>query len=376
MSRLDELIQQYCPDGVEYRTLGGSNPLIKITSGEFIHQTKQSDDFAYPVYNGGTSFAGKYDKYNTEPNKVIVSARGAAGFVNYITEPFWAGNSCHVLNIIDDAVLMSRYLYFVMKSSEVYIVNKRQEGTIPSVSQKQLYDIEIPVPPLPVQEEIVRILDKFTELEQELEQELELRKKQYEYYRDKMLSFSDYDGEVEWKPLSEICPVSRGKRVVRSELAETGKIPVWQNSLTSLGYYDKANCKGGKTFIIAAGAAGEIGYCDVDFWAADDCYYFDTPDTLDDRFLYHALMNQYHRIKDKVRRGSVPRISRDNVDAIIIPVIKDVDEQIHIAKVLDKFDRLVSDISEGLPAEIKLHHQVYEYYRDKLLNFKRLEVTV
>ena len=154
-------------------------------------------------------------------------------------------------------------------------------------------------------------------------------------------------------------------------MSDSEGYPVYQNSLTPLGYYDSTNCKAGTTFVIAAGAAGEIGYCNEDFCAADDCYYFDCPESLNDRFLYHALMAQNYRIKGKVRRGAVPRISRDYVDAVIIPVPKDIREQERIAELLDSINRLVSNISEDLLVEIKMRHQQYEYYRDKLLSFSR-----
>ncbi len=97
------------------------------------------------------------------------------------------------------------------------------------------------------------------------------------------------DGVI-YKPLNEAVKITRGKRLVRSQLQETGEYPVYQNSMKPLGYYEESNCTANHTFIIVAGAAGEIGYSTVDFWAADDCFYFQCPDDLNDRFLYYALM--------------------------------------------------------------------------------------
>lgn len=189
MSTLKQLLNRFCPQCVEYVRLGD---LCKITSGEFVNKSKQTTNGCYPVYNGGTSNTGFYDHYNTDSDKVIISARGAAGFVNHIREKFWAGNSCHVLNIFDNN-LLTRYLYFILLKMTPYIISKRKEGTIPSVTKSSLETLEIPLPPLEKQKETVEKLDKFNEMCNEISEglplEIELRKKQYEFYRNKLLSF-------------------------------------------------------------------------------------------------------------------------------------------------------------------------------------------
>ena len=172
---------------------------------------------------------------------------------------------------------------------------------------------------------------------------------------------------VEFKPLSDIVPAQRGKRVVKNELSTGGEYPVYQNSLTPLGYYDKSNVSAGTTFIIAAGAAGEIGYSFVDFWAADDCYYFDCPEELDNRYLYHTLLSMHSKIKGVVRHGAVPRISREHVDALVIPV-PPIMVQKEIVRILDMFTNLQSE----LEFELEMRKKQYIYYRDKMLEFKKL----
>ena len=97
---------------------------------------------------------------------------------------------------------------------------------------------------------------------------------------------------VELKKVADVTTVARGIRVVRNQLVEEGEFPVYQNSMKPLGYYEKANCPAKTTFVIGAGAAGEIGYCDIDFWAADDCYYFIHTEELDNRYLYHVLLSR------------------------------------------------------------------------------------
>ena len=123
------------------------------------------------------------------------------------------------------------------------------------------------------------------------------------------------------------------------------------------------------TFIISAGAAGEIGFSYVDFWAADDCYFFNCQkETLNDRFLYYFLCTQKEKLKAKVRRASIPRLGRNAIENLLIP-LPPLSEQQRIVDILDKFDTLTTSISEGLPKEIELRRKQYEYYRNELLSF-------
>jgi type I restriction enzyme S subunit len=231
-----------------------------------------------------------------------------------------------------------------------------------------LVEIQIPIPPLPVQKEIVRILDTFTALTAALTAELTARKKQYSYYQEQLLSFEE--GEVEWKTLGEVTILQRGKRLVKSQLEETGKYAVYQNAMTPLGYYHECNVKAYTTFVICAGAAGEVGFSDVNCWAADDVTYFITPDFINNRYVYYYLQTQQHKILSQVRRASVPRLSKTVLEKLIIP-IPPLKEQLRIVTILDKFDILTTSISEGLPKEIELRKKQYEYYRDLLLTFKK-----
>ena len=172
--------------------------------------------------------------------------------------------------------------------------------------------------------------------------------------------------------LKDICNIERGTRVTRNELNDSNTYPVYQNSLVPLGYYANSNKSANTTFIIAAGAAGQVGYSKKEFWAADDCFCLECSELIDSRFIYYVLMKEQAFLLSRVRKASVPRISRfvlDNMD-IAFP---SVSEQKRIVSILDRFDKLCNDISEGLPAEIEARRKQYEYYRDKLLSFKRRE---
>lgn len=170
---------------------------------------------------------------------------------------------------------------------------------------------------------------------------------------------------VEWKPLGEVVPISRGKRLVRSQLQDNGQYPVYQNSLQPLGFYDDQNCRAYMTFVIAAGAAGEIGFSDIEFWAADDCYYFDCPkEILHDKFLYYFLLSERHQLTSQIRKASVPRLGRVSIEKIKIP-IPPLETQQKIVKILDKF----TELEATLEAELALRKRQYRYYRDFILDF-------
>ena len=174
---------------------------------------------------------------------------------------------------------------------------------------------------------------------------------------------------VEWKLLGEIVPISRGKRLVRNQLKDNGQYPVYQNSLQPLGFYDDQNCRAYMTFVIAAGAAGEIGFSDIEFWAADDCYYFDCPqEILHDKFLYYFLLSERHQLTSQIRKASVPRLGRVSIEKIKIPV-PPLETQQKIVKILDKFTELEATLEATLEAELALRKRQYQYYRDFLLDF-------
>lgn len=136
---------------------------------------------------------------------------------------------------------------------------------------------------------------------------------------DRLIAELCPDG-VSFRALGDATMITRGVRVIKSQLSESGKYPVYQNSMTPLGYFDKSNYPANTTFIISAGAAGEIGYSTVDFWAADDCFCFVCPENLQSRFLYFALLCQQEFLFSRVRRASVPRLARTVVEQLKIPL--------------------------------------------------------
>ena len=267
--------------------------------------------------------------------------------------------------------LLPKFAYYYFYILDAWCLENTYIGSFPSVDVEKLKLQKFPIPPFHIQEKIVAVLDKFTALERKLETklgtELVLRQKQYEYYRNKLLTFGD---EVERKRLGNIVAIKRGKRLVKKELETSGNFAVFQNSIKPLGFYSASNVNADTTFAICAGSAGEIGYSHHPFWAADDVCYFIPNDTLRSKFLYYILLNQQNTIKSQVRRAIIPRLPRTVLEDFIIP-IPPLHVQEKIVEILDKFNTLTNSITEELPREIALRHQQYEYYRDQLLTFPK-----
>lgn len=372
MTNLENLISEFCPNGVVYSEL---KDVAKIAIGEFVHKNKQTIDGQYPVYNGGTANTGFYDDFNRTANKIIISARGAnAGYVNRVFTNFWSGNSCYSVDITDNNVDWN-YVYYCLKSGESKLLGEQQKGSIPAVSKKQVEQFHIPLPPLPVQQEIVRILDNFTELTAELnknlEEELAARRKQYEHYRDELLTFGD---DVEWLPLCKIADIGTGSSNTNEGLSE-GKYPFFVRSQEPLR---KNEYEFDETAIITAGdgvGVGKVYHFYKGKYALHQRAYrihINTPSVLP-KFYYHYMKAKFLPYIEKTMfHGSVSSIRRPMLNEFPVPIL-DMNSQKRIIEILDHFDALCNDLTSGLPAEIAARQKQYEYYRDKLLTFKELE---
>lgn len=383
MSKLNELIKELCPDGVPKMKLGA---IGKVSMCKRILKADTATTGDVPFYKIGTfgkdadAFISyeKYEEFSSKysyPKKgdILISAAGTIGrTVIYDGSPAYYQDSNIVWLAHDESIVLNKYLYYCYEL-QPWMVSSG--GTISRLYNDNIMQAEIYVPPLPVQCEIVRILDNFTALTSALTAELTAQRKRYSGLLNSLLSFEGRDAQdgVLWKKLGDAVGIKRGIRVVKAQLNEVGEYPVYQNSLTALGNYNYFNCNANKTFLITAGAAGEIGYSYVPFWAADDCYYFECNDSgLMERYLYYALKTRQYKLKRMVRNASVPRLGRYSIENLLIPV-PSLEEQQRIVDILDRFDKLCNDLSEGLPAEIAARQKQYEYYRDKLLTFKEKE---
>ena len=170
---------------------------------------------------------------------------------------------------------------------------------------------------------------------------------------------------VEWKRISDICQLERGVRVVKKDLQDEGDIPVYQNSLTPLGFYEDSNYPGNTPFVICAGAAGEIGYSTKKFWAADDCTCIVCSPEINSKYVYYFLLVKQHILKSQVRKASVPRLSKEVIGKLQLPVIS-LSDQNRIVGILDTFTSSI----ENLKQQVAERRKQFEYYRDQLLDLE------
>ena len=327
------------------------------------------------------------------PNSIIIAISGAtAGRVAMNSIPLTTNQHCCSISV-DERIVNYKYLYYWLVNQNRQILSLKQ-GARGDINMSMIKSLKIPVPSLEIQSRIIQVLDNFdtvcNDLNIGLPKEIELRQKQYEYFRDKLLTFvaeGEYtDSTVQYRQdiirllnwvfgpiqvkLGQVINLQRGKRLVRNQLTTSGSFPVYQNSLTPLGYFTDSNRPKGTSFIICAGAAGEIGYSDTDFWAADDVYTLETSDSISDKFIYYVLLSKQDRLKSQVRKASIPRLSKDAIDKVAF-YLPPLAEQESIVSILDNFNTLTNSLSEGLPKEIELRQKQYEYWREQLLNFTR-----
>lgn len=281
--------------------------------------------------------------------------------------------------------LLGKYFVYYSQTREFFKEKfKYAKGAkVIDISAKDLSKIEIPIPcpdnpekSLEIQSKIVRILDAFTELTTELTTELSMRKKQYNYYRDQLLSFEE--GEVEWKMLGDVSEINTGSKP--SEILENATSFDYINAGTSRsGYSAACNCEGDTvtTPSRGQGGIGYVGYQKEAFWLGPLCYKMRSldPFILINKYLYYFLQSKSVLLLSLKKEGGVPAVNKSDLTKLVIPIPK-LDQQKRIVDILDKFDTLTTSISEGLPREIELRQKQYEYYRDLLLSFPKLEATV
>lgn len=391
MSRLEELIQQYCPDGVEWKTLG---EVCDIHKGVQFNKTDMKEVGTYPVINGGINPSGYAEMFNEGKNTITISQGGAsAGYVNFLRNKFWLGAHCYA--VIPYDTVLNKYLYHFIKMNEITLQQCQYGAGIPALAKSTISSLEIPVPPLPVQEEIVRILDAFTELQAELQAELQKRKQQYNYYLDNLLSFNRGEQtEVKWMKLKDVATQwYRGAGIKREEVSEDGMpcirygeihttYNIWfddcishtdESKQVSRKYAEKGDILFAITSEDIPLVGNSVAYLGSErILVGGDIVVM--KHNQDPKYMAYALSTSdaikqkgKGKVKSKVVHTNVPSLQE-----IVIP-IPSMTEQKRIASILDRFDSLTNDLAAGLPAEIEKRRQQYEYYRDKLLTFKRKE---
>ncbi|MDD6961234.1 MAG: restriction endonuclease subunit S [Muribaculaceae bacterium] len=398
MSKLQELIQRLCPDGVEYKKLG---EVIKIYTGEQFNKRDMMSSGQYPVINGGISASGYIDKYNEDQDTITISQGGAsAGYVSWQESPFWAGAHCYVIKPLSNET-SNRFIYFFLKNSESSLQQMQHGAGIPALNRDKVRNLWFPVLPLEVQEEIVRILDRFSDYAAELQAELQARKEQYEYYRNLLLTFNpagcageaddeqegsvttwgEHSYPIQWKTMGEIGKIKMCKRVMKNQTTDRGDIPFYKigtfgkkaDAFISRKIFDeyKRLYSYPRKGTILVSASGTIGRCVV--YEGEEAYYQDSNIVWldnDESIVLNTYLYHYYQIVNwNTEGGTIKRLYNDRFASTPIP-IPPLELQEKIVAILDRFETLVNDLSEGLPAEIAAVKEQYEYYRNRLLTFK------
>lgn len=374
MSRLEELIQQYCPDGVEYYKIKDVYKRIKgtpITAGKM--KEIATPDGSVRIFAGGKTVIDANEKDIPNANitrvpAVLVQSRGVIDAV-YYDKPFTFKNEMWAYTTFNQKSV--KYLYYILKSNiQTFRDAASGMGSLPQISLGVTEEFEIPVPPLPVQEEIVRILDTFTELQTELQK----RKEQHKYYREGLLTSFVSTQNINKYKLGDICELGTGSHNTQDGLKE-GAFPFYTRGVDILwlSTYDFD-----ETAIITAGdgvGVGKVFHYVKGKYALHQRAYRIVPNQkiVLPRYLYYYFETEFYAY---IMRSSVS----SSVTSIRKPMLLDfpvilpsLSDQQKIVDILDRFDQLTNDLTAGLPAEIEKRRQQYEYYRDKLLTFKRKE---
>ncbi|GAA9820109.1 restriction endonuclease subunit S [Helicobacter pylori] len=417
MNRIENLLHTLAPKGVEFRKLG---EVINILKGKQLNKELLLDYGEYPVMNGGIHASGYWNEYNTDYPKIIISQGGAsAGYVNYMTSKFWAGAHCYAIELNSEK-LNYKFLYYFLKNSQTILMKSQFGAGIPALNKADIETLTIPIPPLEIQQEIVKILDAFTELNTELNTELKARKKQYQYYQNMLLDFNDINSNhqdakekleqktypkrlksllqtlapkgVEFRKLGDIGEFTRGNGLLKSDLQDKGRPVVHYGQIhtqynlsidKTISYVNDAlfhKLKKAKPNDILIATTSEnvkdvgksiawLGNEEIAF--SGEMYSYSTNEN--PKFIVYYFQTWFfQKEKEKKITGTkVMRIHENDLKQIIIP-IPPLEIQQEIVKILDQFSILTTDLQTGIPAEIEARKKQYEYYREKLLSFKPL----
>ena len=383
MSKIDELLRN---EKVEWKKLGD---VSIISKGKQFNKRDMLKNGKYPVINGGVLPSGYVDVFNSIENTITVSQGGAsAGFVNFIEERFWLG--AHAFSVIPnndvikfynyDYNFFNRFVFHILKMKQCYLQESKEGAGIPSVSKDKLTQIYIPLTTKETQEKIVKILDNFTNYVAELQSELQSRTKQYEHYRNLLLSekylnkvYKNIDGFtkkyiITITNLEDIVKIKNGRDWKSLGI---GKIPVYGSGGKMGVYVDKYSYNKPTVLIPRKGSIENVFYLDEPFWNVDTIFYTEIDDkVIIPKYFYYFIEN--YNIAKLSTDSTRPSLTQSVLNKVKI-YLPPIEIQNIVVKILDKFQSLLSDTQGLLPQEIDQRQKQYEYYREKLLTFNTEE---
>lgn len=386
MEKISEMIKRMCPEGVKkvklkdvgytYTGLSGKNK-DDFKDGNALYVT-YSNIFNNPSLN--LQIEDKVQINDGEKQNEVLhgdilftgssETPEEAGMSSVVLEQpkgrLYLNSFCFGFRLNNMSETYPHYMRYILRDNKVRkFISKTAFGvTRFNINKERMLEVEIPLPPLPIQQEIVRILDSFTQLQSNLEVELVVRQKQYEFYQEKMLNFNE--GECNWKKVSEFSKVLRGKRLTKNMLTDNNKYPVYHGGIEPIGYYTESNRPAYTVMIINVGAsAGTVGYCEKEFWSSDGCFCLEKNEAFNDKYLYYCLKIRESNIMSKVRTAGIPTLDNSVIEKLSIP-IPSLQRQQEIVSILDTFESLITNLKK----EIEARKKQYEYYREQLLTFE------
>ena len=395
MSKLDELLRELCPDGVEYKKLVDA---VSIERGKRVVRSQLSIRGKYPVYQNSLTPLGYHTDYNYNANTTFIIVAGAAGEIGFSDKAFWAADDC--LTVVCPENVLNRYIYHLLLNNQNQLASKVRKASIPRLSKSAIENLMIPIPPLDVQREIVRMLDSYTEsvveLQRQLTAELTARKTQYSFYREKLLDKTEMKALM--VEIANLGKWSGGKTPSMAEKKywESGTIP-WVSSKDvkqpilsdTIDHITNAAVDEASMTVYPAGSVAivtrsgilrhtfPVTYIPFETTVNQDIKILVTKEGISSRYVSHALQAYGESIRRTTKKqgGTVDSLDFQKVLAYKIPV-PPIDVQDRIVNVLDNFEKICSDLNIGLPAEIEARQKQYEYYRDKLLTFVETGNTI
>ena len=383
MSKLDELLRELCPNGVETFPLEECCNILDKKRKPVTKNSREKGEYPYYGANGVQDYVSDYifnGKFVLVGEDGSVITKSGTPVVTWAEGKIWVNNHAHVIE--EKSGTMLRYLYFYIQTIDV---TSLIHGNIPKLTGRDFRSLKIALPPLEIQREIVSILDNFTELT--------ARKTQYTYYRDKLLANS-YKGEI--KQLEECCDsIADGDHqappkadsgvpfITISDIDERHEINLNVTKYVPDEYYnrlaDKRRPQKGDVLYTVVGSYGIPVYISENkrfVFQRHIAILRPNNAVIDSRYLYHAMNGTaFHRQADLAAKGAAQKtIGLASLAKMTVPV-PPLDVQNRIVNVLDNFEKICSDLNIGLPAEIEARQKQYEYYRDKLLTFKEVAAT-
>lgn len=414
MKNLETLIQELCPDGVEFVKFKDCCDYIRGITYNKSKEENNSDAPAWKVLRANNITLSNNQLNFNDVKRVSIEVKvkesqklkkgdilicAGSGSKDHIGKVAYIEDDVDYtfggfMAVIRSTSVNTRFLFHILTGSSFkqYLSLALNSSTINNLNSSVMGNFEFPLPPIEVQTEIVRILDKFTSLEAELD----CRKRQYEYYRDKLLSFENVGGqEVEWKKMSEVGTFIRGNGLQKKDFTEEGVGCIhygqlythYGTSATETITYCSSELakklrKAAKGDIVIATTSENVeDVCKAVAWLGEE-----EIAVSGDAFIYKHTQNpkymaylfqtaSFFNYKKKKATGTkVIRLTGDAMGNYLAP-IPSLEEQHRIVSILDRFESLTTSLQSGLPAEIAARRQQYEHYRDKLLTFKRKGVA-